>query len=664
MRHWCDVPMPKPGAVARMGITREIITRAQRERLAALFCCIATALPFFLPAESAEAEITSRFGRATDGTVYFVLQHRNDDDANVGIDGVALTSIAASMISTNSCALAGSINPPRNAEGIVSAFMSGVVPINKVRKSVRYNDATIPCFVETGSGGVCIGPGCNESCQCTGNCETFTFAEGTPLTTGSEHVPAATFDSGITVQGQSCSVNNRAIYKFAPTPTFSVPVCGTVPTDAFILGSVTSPYAGVGGVNGTSIILTLQADPLDSVSIGVGGFDIDIDGQNALNCGANSVLSGASQSSLVLGVQPTATPTSTPTSSSTSTPSATFTPTATSTFTATNTATFTNTPTNTSTFTPTSTPTRTFTATNTATFTNTPTNTFTFTPTATPTPVCGDGDAEGQEQCDDGNNIDGDCCSASCTFEPSGTSCADDGEVCTSDTCDGAGTCVHPNIPNNTPCDDQDACTNDTVCTGGSCGGGSPLNCDDQDFCTDDTCDAVVGCLHEVGIESLDCDSCLDGVDNDGDGVIDAENPNCSSFFRFQRYAVIGTAERGSRSVSLGRKTRVLESTVRAGDMLGVMRAGACGTDVKASGGTVVSGSVAVTGDARFNGGAPAVIVGTDFLNDGGQIGIGTIHAPRWWPRNVHRRHHSLHRNRSLPKRRVLLARPSPGSPG
>jgi hypothetical protein len=58
--------------------------------------------------------------------------------------------------------------------------------------------------------------------------------------------------------------------------------------------------------------------------------------------------------------------------------------------------------------------------------------------------VCGDGVVEGVEACDDGNTVDGDCCSASCQYEPSGSTCGDDGNACTNDVCDGAGVCTHP----------------------------------------------------------------------------------------------------------------------------------------------------------------------------------------------------------------------------
>src|SRR5262249_23643131 len=43
------------------------------------------------------------------------------------------------------------------------------------------------------------------------------------------------------------------------------------------------------------------------------------------------------------------------------------------------------------------------------------------------------------EQCEDGNPRNGDCCSSTCHFEASGSPCADDGNQCTDDVCNGAG---------------------------------------------------------------------------------------------------------------------------------------------------------------------------------------------------------------------------------
>ncbi len=51
--------------------------------------------------------------------------------------------------------------------------------------------------------------------------------------------------------------------------------------------------------------------------------------------------------------------------------------------------------------------------------------------------VCGNGTIESGEQCDDGNLVDGDCCSATCQFEPNGGACGDG----SSSDCDGPDTC-------------------------------------------------------------------------------------------------------------------------------------------------------------------------------------------------------------------------------
>lgn len=56
---------------------------------------------------------------------------------------------------------------------------------------------------------------------------------------------------------------------------------------------------------------------------------------------------------------------------------------------------------------------------------------------------CGNGTVDPGEQCDTGNVFGADCCSALCEYDPPGTACANEGNPCTVDTCDGAGTCEH-----------------------------------------------------------------------------------------------------------------------------------------------------------------------------------------------------------------------------
>jgi len=54
---------------------------------------------------------------------------------------------------------------------------------------------------------------------------------------------------------------------------------------------------------------------------------------------------------------------------------------------------------------------------------------------------CGNGIQEVGEECDDGNVVDGDCCSSACLMEPAGTAC-DDGTRCTiGDQCSAQGRC-------------------------------------------------------------------------------------------------------------------------------------------------------------------------------------------------------------------------------
>lgn len=140
---------------------------------------------------------------------------------------------------------------------------------------------------------------------------------------------------------------------------------------------------------------------------------------------------------------------------------------------------------------------------------------------------CGNGVVADGEECDDGNQVNGDCCSATCTATPAGTPCSDN-NACTDDLgCDGAGMCQHADNSNpcgttclpatctggtchlgtptaqGEPCNDGNACTSGDHCNGtGNCLGGSPVTCTEP--CQ--ACGPVTGCV-AVPLPELSCDA-------------------------------------------------------------------------------------------------------------------------------------------------------------
>jgi hypothetical protein len=144
-------------------------------------------------------------------------------------------------------------------------------------------------------------------------------------------------------------------------------------------------------------------------------------------------------------------------------------------------------------------------------------------------------------------------CAATCNeaadscFAPSTVPCADEGNVCTDDLCNGAGACGHP--ANTAPCDDGLFCNGADVCNAGACTHAgdpcaaraecantcnetaddciTPANtpCKDDDLaCTTDLCQAGV-CAH-APVDSL-CDQgeCVLGVCAPGSS--DADKRGC-----------------------------------------------------------------------------------------------------------------------------------------
>lgn len=157
--------------------------------------------------------------------------------------------------------------------------------------------------------------------------------------------------------------------------------------------------------------------------------------------------------------------------------------------------------------------------------------------------ICGNGVLDPGEECDDGNNEAGDCCSGICTAEPAGSPCPDDGNACTTESCNASGTCLHTN--NSIACNDGVFCNGADSCSGGSCSvhAGDPCffgfecndlcneaagNCfvpfgtlctDDGNVCSDDVCNGAGSCAHISNNASCDDGLFCNGPDTCSGGV-------------------------------------------------------------------------------------------------------------------------------------------------
>ena len=188
---------------------------------------------------------------------------------------------------------------------------------------------------------------------------------------------------------------------------------------------------------------------------------------------------------------------------------------------------------------------------------------------------CGDGEVTGNEQCDDGNTIDGDGCSHQCREERCGDQTQDVGEecddgnvacgdgcspVCKHEVCgnaivdcgeecdDGAangapgGFClpdvcvpaprctdsgVTPCIPcgNTAHCADPNACQT-AVCSDGVCLPGAPRSCGDGNVCDgEETCDPMTGCHEGTPLVCDDGDACTTDGCNPATGCSSIDLP-------------------------------------------------------------------------------------------------------------------------------------------
>lgn len=114
--------------------------------------------------------------------------------------------------------------------------------------------------------------------------------------------------------------------------------------------------------------------------------------------------------------------------------------------------------------------------------------------------------------CGDGNPCNGDdrCVGQVCVpgpVRPEGWPCTDGNpcngeERCQAGTCSGAGT----PLPDGTLCPDANVCNGTEYCQRGACVPGRPLTCDDGNPCTSDSCDRTAGCRHTPRPAGAACD--------------------------------------------------------------------------------------------------------------------------------------------------------------
>ncbi len=123
--------------------------------------------------------------------------------------------------------------------------------------------------------------------------------------------------------------------------------------------------------------------------------------------------------------------------------------------------------------------------------------------------------------CGDGDPCNGDeLCSADASCGSGVAPELDDENPCTVDSCDSAVGVLHLPVAPGTHCGDADLCNGDEVCdAAGSCLPALPPGLDDGNPCTTDSCDPTLGVRHDPVLPGT---SCGDGDACDGDELCDA----------------------------------------------------------------------------------------------------------------------------------------------
>ena len=125
--------------------------------------------------------------------------------------------------------------------------------------------------------------------------------------------------------------------------------------------------------------------------------------------------------------------------------------------------------------------------------------------------ICGH---EGLSDCDAGvpseevcDGVDNDCdgdVDEGAVIDGQAQSICDDGDTCTQDQCDAALGCVNAPL-SGTDCNDEDVCTLADHCEDGECNG-TPISCEDGNICTSDSCDPLGGCVYAFNNSGCDDD--------------------------------------------------------------------------------------------------------------------------------------------------------------
>jgi YVTN family beta-propeller protein len=158
--------------------------------------------------------------------------------------------------------------------------------------------------------------------------------------------------------------------------------------------------------------------------------------------------------------------------------------------------------------------------------------------------------------CNDGNPCTTDSCNivSGCTYTNNTAPCASDGNDCTTDVCNGAGTCTHPDAPAGTSCNDGTFCNGADTCDGaGGCTNhvGDPCtvgpecaqtcnevagNCfdpvttpctSDGNVCTDDHCNGAGACAHTNNTAPCDDGLFCNGTDTCAGGMCTHSGDPC-----------------------------------------------------------------------------------------------------------------------------------------